>query len=94
MIKKLLKHIFQPQKVIDEMDLSLRLQTAIKHIDSLETIADGHAGVLVDLVNRMEESSDPEMRLLAGNIKKNTVGAINVMKEMHNFRVIFNIDKV
>ncbi|ANZ48432.1 hypothetical protein BIZ78_gp143 [Erwinia phage vB_EamM_Caitlin] len=94
MIKNLLKHIFQPQKVIEDTDIKLRLETAIAHIDTLETLANKHMDVLSGLVERMVVSPDPEVRKLAQNISPGIRGFRNSLVELKAFRIIFKTDKM
>lgn len=50
-------------------DVRLRLDDAIKHIDTLENIADKHIDILEDFRALVAKSADPDVRELAASMK-------------------------
>lgn len=91
-LRKVLKHTFQPEKVITETDLELRLASAIKHIDTLETISDEHLGVLMQLVSTMQMAEDESVRKLAEQIQPGLTGFQRSLVELKSLRPILQID--
>lgn len=93
MFKKLLKRILHSSKAHDGLDTEVRLECAIKHIDTLEAMTDQHVELLKDLIDKMLLSPDVSIRDLARNIRPSIHGIAETVSALKPLRERFKTDK-